>query len=122
MIEDALDLPKDLKNTELFIEIGSLNEFNFIIEQFPKFVKECNRKIGEFKNLSTGHLITLGYYDKHPVCVRFHYVVVNGHMISFYYPTSQLVYHPIITDFFRKKFPDVEKTDQYHQMAKFCEK
>lgn len=119
---EASEFDENLLKTELFIEIGSLNEYNLISEQFPL---EINRycktlSLGEFRDTRGGYSYTIGEYNKQPIHVQFYYIILNGHYISLYHPTSQLVYFPLIKQFFKKYFVDIENTDNYSDMAKFC--
>lgn len=53
-----------------------------------------------------GHMITIGYIDKRPICVEIYYSRINGKRVLFYSGCSQLVDHKMIDEWLDYCFYD----------------
>lgn len=51
-----------------------------------------------------GWLVTVGHYTKRPVCISVMFNKLDGHIIMFWEPTSQLVDHKMIDKWLEKNF------------------
>ena len=117
---------EEIKKTEMFLEAGSLEDINRIVDFFTTFVKKRGKNPNKLnlKFLSRGNNYTISYVnslDDMPICIQFWYIEINDHIITCWYPTSQLVYYPLITDWFKKYFPNIILTDNVYELAKFCQ-
>jgi len=106
----------------MFLEVGSLDDIHRILDVFNKFVKERGKNPQKLTLvfLSRGNSYTISYIDNLPIVVEFHYVLINDHIVSCWNPTSQLVYYPLITKWFKKYFPNIPLEDSIYRLGNFC--
>jgi len=116
------DYSEELEKTEMFLEVGSLDDIHRILDVFNKFVKERGKNPQKLtlKLLSRGNSYIISYIDNLHIVVEFHYVLINDHIVSCWYPTSQLVYYPLITKWFNKYFPNIPLEDSIYRLGNFC--
>lgn len=115
---------ENLAKTEIFFETGSLGDTQRIIESFVDFVRnlKTDKRLHNIEDGFTMYSCTLGHIKKMPIHVTFYFIKLNGHYVTFYWPTSQLVYYPMIEDWLTKFFPGIPVKDDngMMEMCKFC--
>lgn len=67
----------------------------------PKEDEKFARPRIDWKQVSRGHVITIGELDKRPVCVSIFYAFIDGRKVMFYYGCSQVVDHAMIDEWLR---------------------
>lgn len=73
-------------------------------------------RVKTWEQVNPGHLVTIckvGRWPRtaRPVCVSVFYARVNGQLVAFYEPTSQLVDHELVREWARQAFPNAERTN-----------
>lgn len=69
------------------------------------------RKTYDWEQLNPGSLTTIGQYTRRPVCVNINYVRINGQVVMFYEPTSELVDWRMVRKWLDKEYAHVPKWD-----------
>ena len=59
----------------------------------------------------TGELATIGLYCKRPICVSVSWVRINGFVVMFYEPTSELVDWRVVKKWLAEEYAHVPKWD-----------
>lgn len=87
------------------------NLIEFIPSGMRPEVKRLNDKVKklemtrvEWGQIMAGFNLTIGYIQEYPVCVSFHFALINGKKVCFYHPTSRMVDHQMIEDWLMSRF------------------
>lgn len=60
---------------------------------------------------SSGLFEYVGYLDDRPICISLRTTIIGGRKILFWHPTSQVVDHAMIDEWFSLNLPNIPKTD-----------
>lgn len=90
------DIELMIQQTTLIVEATSYEKLCLWQEWHTKCV---------WDQILTGILPTIGKLDGRPIVVSLFWARINGKMVLFYEPTSQLVDHLMIDKWFRETFP-----------------
>lgn len=64
-----------------------------------------------------GYLPTVATIGGHPITISIFVKTIDGHRLLFWHPTSQLVYHPAIEEWFKAHCPQAFRDDLIHLNA-----
>lgn len=122
-----------LKYTVFVVECGSSNDQHELWARYSGkgmidyTYRNYGAKTGEhvyqkywvdWEQISDGWIVTVGKDNKRPVCISVHWARINGRLVMFYYPISQIVNHPMIEKWIEKHFD--KKYDKETRRA-FCD-
>jgi len=120
LLDYSKDFSENLKKTEMFLEVGSFDEMCLILDKITEWHwVPSNPNPTEIKHISPGVKNTIGYYGELPIQISFDFVMINGHMVTFHHPISQLVYYPMIEEWLTRFFPKIPQENSYFEMFKF---
>jgi hypothetical protein len=81
-------------------------------ELWSKFCKKSSYcQYPEIENWDqiNGFLITVGKYDDRSVCISLNWCILDGCVVCFWNPTSELIDHKMIENWFEKYYPNPNK-------------
>ncbi len=91
-----------LKQTVYLIEASHFEQFT-LWDRWAAGSKNCRRLHLKWEQ-SNGYLVTVGHLDKRPIVISMSWDIIEDHPVCFWEPTSELVDHKMIQNWFSKNY------------------
>lgn len=89
------------------VSVVDANSFE-TLALWQRWHKEMGKQWDETRS---GYLVTVGMYNKRPVCICIDSAIVDGHKIIFIDACSQLVDHKLVDKWVKLNLPNVTRTN-----------
>lgn len=93
-------LDEALKETKFFVEANSFERF--ALWQENKYLKQHSV---QWEDINHGWSKVLGKEGEHEINVSFDFAKLNGNLVCFYNPCSNVVNHELVKNWFLKNYP-----------------
>lgn len=93
-----------LKATFFAVEATSAEQLNLWRDHSSQSTSPRHKKICEWQQVTPGWLVTVGKLGKRPVVISMSWVRIDGFLVLFWYPCSQVVDHVQIDNWFEEHY------------------